>query len=68
MNHIFMISRLAGSRQSVQKGAGDLQAQRIIKAFSLCPIPTRSPARDDSGSGHPYRHVKKGARLTPQVV
>ena len=48
--------------------AGDLQAQRIIKAFSLCPIPTRSPARDDSGSGHPYRHIKKGARLTPQVV
>ena len=30
---------------------GDLSTQSIIKAFSICPIPTRSPARDDDGSG-----------------
>ena len=29
--------------------AGDLSTQSIIKAFSLCPIPTRSSARDDGG-------------------
>ena len=43
---------------------GDLSTQSIINAFSLCPIPTRNPARDDGSSGHLYRHVyKKGARL-----
>ena len=80
MNHIFMISRLASSRQSFQKGtndkkrwppipviltealwsgeispsdgtggitAGDLSTQSIIKAFSICPIPTCISARDD---------------------
>ena len=84
MNHIFMISRLADSRQSFQKGANDknagppipvistvaersgeispsdgtggitvedLSTQSIIKAFSICPIPTRSPARDDGVGG-----------------
>ena len=30
---------------------GDLSAQSIIGAFSICPIPTRSPARDDHGGG-----------------
>ena len=40
-------------------GAGDLQAQSIIKAFSICPIPARSPARDDERAVSPYRHVKK---------
>ena len=29
---------------------GDLSTQSIIKAFSICPIPTRGPARDDDGS------------------
>ena|GEM_PF-3444159 len=29
--------------------AGDLSAQSIMGAFSICPIPTRSPARDDDG-------------------
>ena len=28
---------------------GDLSTQSIINAFSLCPIPTRSSARDDGG-------------------
>ena len=28
---------------------GDLSAQSIMGAFSICPIPTRSPARDDQG-------------------
>jgi len=32
--------------------AGDLSTQSIIKAFSLCPIPTRSSARDDGGDEH----------------
>ena len=30
---------------------GDLSTQSIIKAFSICPIPARSSARDDDGSG-----------------
>jgi len=34
--------------------AGDLQAQSFIKAFSICPIPTCSSARDDGvGEQHP---------------
>ena len=34
--------------------AGDLSAQSFIKAFSLCPIPTCSSARDDGvGEQHP---------------
>ena len=41
---------------------GDLSTQSIINAFSLYPIPTCNSARDDGGSGQPYRHVKKGAR------
>ena len=43
---------------------GDLSTQSIIKAFSICPIPTRSSARDDESAVSPYRHVyKKGAQL-----
>jgi len=34
--------------------AGDLSAQSFIKAFSICPIPTCSSARDDGvGEQHP---------------
>ena len=29
---------------------GDLSTQSIIKAFSICPIPTRTPPRDDGVS------------------
>ena len=39
--------------------AGDLSAQSIIKAFSICPIPARSHARDGGGGGHPYRHFDR---------
>ena len=50
-------------------GAGDLSTQSIIKAFSICPIPTRSPARDDERAVSPYRHVKKKrARLAPESL
>ena len=38
--------------------AGDLSTQSIIKAFSICPIPTCSPARDDGGSGHHWTHLR----------
>ena len=31
--------------------------------FPSAPIPTRSPARDDGGGGHPYRHFR-GGRMT----
>ena len=31
--------------------AGDLSTQSIMGAFSICPIPARSSARDDDGSG-----------------
>ena len=37
---------------------GDLSTQSIIKAFSLCPIPTRSPARDDSDGGQHWTHLR----------
>ena len=40
-------------------GAGDLQAQSIIGAVTVCPLPARSPARDDDGGECPSRHVKK---------
>ena len=126
MNHIFMISRLAGSRQSFQKGtnlilvisteagqppigkplivqargqlrltwrlyaespqsgeislsdgtggitAGDLSTQSIMGAVPICPIPTRSPARDDGGGEHPSRHFDRSAaewrNLTPLMT
>ena len=52
--------------------AKDLSTQSIIKAFSLCPIPTRSPARDDGVGGRPSRHFdRSGAEwrnLTPQMT
>ena len=38
---------------------GDLSTQSIIGAVTVCPIPTRSPARDDGGGGHPYRHFDR---------
>ena len=41
-------------------GAGDLSTQSIIGAVTVCPIPARSPARDDERAVSPYRHVKKG--------
>ena len=48
---------------------GDLSAQSIIKAFSICPIAACSPTRDDDGGGHPYHHVKKGGtRLAPESL
>ena len=53
-------------------GAGDLSTQSIIGAFSICPIPTRSPARDDDGGERPYRHFdRSGAEwrnLLPLMV
>ena len=41
---------------------GDLSTQSIIKAFSICPIPTRSPARDDGGGERPpsFRPKRSG--------
>ena len=52
--------------------AGDLSTQSIIGAVTVCPIPTRSPARDDGGRGHPYRHFdRSGAEwrnLLPLIV
>ena len=46
---------------------GDLSTQSIINAFSICPIPTCSPARDDGGGGHLYRHVRRG-RMTKNAA
>ena len=62
--------------------AGNLQAQSIIKAFSICPIPTCSSARDDGvGEQHPVisegdephsrhfgRSVAKWRNLTPPMT
>ena len=39
--------------------AGDLSTQSIIGAVTVCPIPARSPARDDERAASPYRHVKE---------
>ena len=41
---------------------GDLSTQSIIKAFSICPIPTRSSARDDGGGERPpsFRPKRSG--------
>ena len=38
----------------------DLSTQSIIKAFSICPIPTRSSARDD-GIGEQHTVISEGA-------
>ena len=37
---------------------GDLSTQSIMGAFSICPIPTCSPARDDGGDGHHWTHLR----------
>ena len=125
MNHIFMISRLASSIQSFQKGTndknatpisvisteagqppigkplivqargqlrltwrlyaespqsgeislsdgtggitvGDLSTQSIMGAFSICPIPTRSPARDDDG-GSPSIVISTEAKRSGEI-
>ena len=41
---------------------GDLSTQSIINAFSICPIPTRSSARDDGGGPRPpsFRPKRSG--------
>ena len=50
------ISRL-NSPGSIEEG--DLSTQSIMGAFSICPIPTRSPARDDDGGERPSRHFDR---------
>jgi len=48
---------------------GDLRAQSIIKAFSICPIPTCGSARDDGVGERPHRHFDRSKaewrNLTP---
>jgi hypothetical protein len=52
--------------------AGDLSTQSIIGAVTVCPIPTRSPARDDGGGKRPSRHfdrsVAEWRNLLPLMV
>ena len=38
--------------------AGDLSTQSIMGAFSICPIPTCSPARDDGVSEQHWTHLQ----------
>ena len=38
--------------------AGDLSAQSIMRAFSICPIPARSPARDDDIDGRHWTRLR----------
>ena len=49
---------------------GDLSTQSIIKAFSICPIPTCISARDDDFGERPSRHFDRSGvewrNLTPQ--
>ncbi len=49
---------------------GDLRAQSIIKAFSICPMPTCISARDDGVGERPSRHFDRSEaewrNLTPQ--
>ena len=53
-------------------GVGDLSTQSIIKAVTVCPIPVRSPARDDGDGERPSRHFdRSGAEwrnLLPLMV
>ena len=48
---------------------GDLSTQSIIKAFSICPIPTCISARDDDVGERPSRHFDRSEaewrNLTP---
>ena len=37
---------------------GDLSTQSIMGAFSICPIPTCSPARDDGVSEQHWTHLR----------
>ena len=52
--------------------AGDLSTQSIMGAVSICPIATRSPARDDDVGGPPYRHFDRSEaewrNLLPPMV
>ena len=52
--------------------AGDLSAQRIMGALSICPIPTCISARDDDVGGHPSRHFERSEaewrNLTPLMT
>ena len=52
--------------------AGDLSAQSIIKAFSICPIPTCISARDNDVGERPSRHFDRSEaewrNLLPSMV
>ena len=45
---------------------GDLSTQSIMGAFSICPIPTRSPARDD-GVGSPSIVISTAAERSGEI-
>ena len=45
--------------------AGDLSTQSIMGAFSICHIPTCSPARDDGGGRAAYSHFRRGRTPFP---
>ena len=49
---------------------GDLSTQSIINAFSLCPIPTRSSARDDGGGERPpsFRPKRSGVEKSHSTM
>ena len=42
---------------------GDLSTQSIIKAFSICPIAARSPARDDERAVAPCRLLEEDRKI-----
>ena len=52
--------------------AGDLSTQSIMRAFSICPIPTCIPARNDDVGPRPSRHFDRSEaewrNLTPQMT
>ena len=59
------LHRVAKSHSSDGTGGittGDLSTQSIIGAFSICHIPTRSPARDDGDSRQPTTDSRKPSR------
>ena len=51
---------------------GDLSTQSIMGAVPICPIPTRSPARDDDVGERPSRHFDRSEaewrNLTPLMT
>ena len=66
MQSLHRVEKPPSSDGTVSITAGDLSTQSIIKAFSICPMPTRSPARDDDG-GSPSIFISTEAKRSGEI-